>query len=99
MDVVTVPAGALVQYDAASQPSPTSVLVPFGGARTIRVSLGGYRTLSAALPAHVTTTGFLADVLTLRWRRAFGAVPYTTLELRLVPEHGGVGTWDPEDVD
>jgi hypothetical protein len=69
-----------------------------GGARAIRASLGGYRTVTVRLPLHATTTGFLVDVLTLRWRRAFGGVPYTTVELRLVPEHGGVGTWDPEDV-
>ncbi len=98
VEVVSSPPGAMIRYDdAPAVATPATLRVPFGGARDVTVGLGGYRTTTARLPLRVTATGFLWDALTLRWRRARGAAPYTTLEVRLVEEHGGVGTWAPEE--
>lgn len=93
------PSGAMVRYDdAPAVATPATIRVPFGGPRDLTVGLGGYRTTTARLPLRVTVTGFLWDALTLRWRRALGAAPYTTVEVRLVADHEGVGTWGPDDV-
>lgn len=103
VEVTTVPAGAVVYQDGQRLgPAPVVVEVhPFQAARRRHVSatLPGYRDLDVRLPLSAGTWGFAADVVTLRWGRALGRRAHSSCELRLVPEHGGVGTWDPEDVD
>jgi hypothetical protein len=62
------------------------------------VSLPGYRTVTMRVPPGTSHTAFVGDALTFRWARALGRRPYAVLEVRLVPDHDGVGTWAPEDV-
>ncbi len=106
VDVVTAPEGARVVVvdrrgrvvpGAPAGVGPTSVeLRPFG-ARRVEVSLPEHRTVTVTLPLRLVTWGWVADTLTLRWRRAFGIVPAAIVEVRLVEDHGGVGTWAPEE--
>ena len=106
VDVVTAPEGARVALvDRAgrvvpgdpARVGPTRVeLRPFG-ARRVEVSLPEHRTLTVTLPLRLVTWGWVTDTLTLRWRRAFGLVPAEVLEVRLVEDHGGVGTWTPDE--
>jgi hypothetical protein len=106
VDVVTAPEGARVALvDRAGRVVPGDLarvgparveLRPFG-ARRLEVSLPEYRTVTVTLPLRLVTWGWVTDTLTLRWRRAVGLVPAAIVELRLVEDHGGVGTWTPDE--
>ena len=106
VDVVTAPEGARVALvDRAgrvvrgdpTRVGPTHVELRPCGPRRLEVSLPEHRTLTVTLPLRLVTWGWVTDALTLRWRRSFGVVPAAIVEVRLIEDHGGVGTWTPDE--
>lgn len=88
----TLPDGSLV-----SSPAEVTVRwVPFGS-QPLVCEAPGYRTLELDLRRdEVRWSHYLRDTL-VRPRTLFGE-PRGTVRLVLVPEHGGVGTWDASNV-
>jgi hypothetical protein len=107
VDVVSVPSGATVAWldragqpmpDLPEQPVPAQLrLRPFGP-RRVRVSLPDHRTVDVAFSPGLVSWEFVTDVLLARPDRLWGRAPARVVEVRLVEEHGGVGTWAPGDV-
>ncbi len=98
VQVTSAPEGAMVRYggrDVGVTPVVLDVR-PFG-ARRVEARLLGYRPFVTKLPLGMTTTRFVGDALLLRPYQGLGLAPAATLELRLVKEHGGVGTWEEGD--
>ena len=94
VDVTSVPPGVEVRY--AGQPvgtAPVTLRVRHVGPRRVEATLVGYRPVQVTLPLSLTTTRFVGDVLLVRPLQGLGVRFVTTLELRLVKEHGAVGTW------
>jgi hypothetical protein len=94
IEVTTIPAGATL-YRAQTHLGEAPAIVPmriFSSTR-IEARLPGYRPVRG-----MGTASFFVDFLTLHWPRALGLQPRGTVEIRMMPEHGPVGTWTPEDV-
>ncbi len=66
---------------------------------TALVTLPGYRGMRINLAPDRRPLRRLSELLCLRWRRAFALVPGAVHEVVLIPHHGPVGTWDPEELD
>lgn len=99
VEVTSAPAGAEVRYAGqALGPAPVTLRVRPFGPRTVDATLLGHRPVQVTLPLPLTTTRFLGDVLLVRPLQGLGLRPVTTLELRLVKEHGAVGTWTDVEV-
>ena len=96
VQVTSAPEGAMVRYGGKDVgPAPVVLDVRPFGPRRVEARLLGYRPLTTRLPLGMTTTRFVGDVL--RPYQGLGLAPAGTLELRLVKEHGGVGTWEEGD--
>jgi hypothetical protein len=107
VDLVSVPSGATVAWiDRAGRPIPDAPEVPVPaqlrltpfGPRRVRVSLPDHRSVDVAFSPGLVSWEFAADVLLVRPGRLRGRTPARVVEVRLVAEHGGVGTWAPGDV-
>ncbi len=97
VQVVTDPIGASVSLgDRRLGLSPVNVVLPLFGPRTLTVQLAGYRTLTVPLGWKLSALASPPEPTGLP---AAGPLRSATLELRLVREHGGVGTWDPATVE
>lgn len=96
--VRSFPDGATVSVGGAAPTRvPTEVAVRPFGPKVIVVSLPGYRSATV----HLSRTGplsFVWDAVTFRFGRMVGLTPYREVEIRLLREHGGMGTWDPQDL-
>lgn len=98
VQVTTVPAGAALYRDEARVgEAPAQVRVPIFSSRTIEARLPGYRSVTTVLP-RVGPLSFLGDVFSLHWGQALGLRDKVAVEIRLIPDHGPVGTWEPEIV-
>lgn len=99
IEVSALPAGATIAFNGSpAGRSPVEVEVRPFKPRELTVSLPGYRTATVEL-SRTGPMSFVADALTLRWLRALGLTPYRPVEVRLVREHGGIGTWDPSELE
>lgn len=98
IEVTTIPSGAtLYREQARLGEAPATVPIRIFSSTRIEARLPGYRSVTTQLRG-MGTASFLADFLTLHWPRALGIQPRGTVEIRMMPEHGPVGTWTPEDV-
>lgn len=99
IELITSPVGASVSMGNKRLPSAPTVLKirPFQK-RDVTVQIAGYRPFRLRLRADAGTSGFLGELVTLRWFRMLGLRTHSSYEVRLIPEHGGAGTWTPEDV-
>lgn len=101
VSLTALPTPAVVELpgDGGSVVTPAEVVfryVPFGS-QPIRVSADGYRTLEVDLrDREIRGRRYLTDTL-FRPATLLGR-PRGEVHLVLVPEHGPVGTWDPEEV-
>lgn len=77
--------------------SPVVLKIPMFGSTYVEARMPGYRTLDTELRG-VGTMSFVSDFLLLHWAKSFGFRPKAQVELRLMSEHGPVGTWDPDQV-
>jgi len=98
--LVSEPAGAQLTLPNGEQVmAPAEVTlkwVPFGH-QPLTCQASGYRTLTLDLRKdEVRWSHYVRDTI-FRPRTLFGA-PRGTVRLVMVPEHGGVGTWEAEDV-
>lgn len=93
----TPPGAAIIWNGTAAGRAPTHLTVRPFQPHDVAVRLTGYRTAEITL-SRTGTMSFVGDLLTLHWFRALGLVPYAEVEVRLLREHGGIGTWDPEDL-
>ena len=94
VEVTSAPPGAEVRYAGqALGPTPVTLRVRLFGPRRVEATLVGHRPVQVALPLALTTTRFVGDVLLARPRQGLGLRPVTSIELRMVKEHGPVGTW------
>jgi hypothetical protein len=97
----SIPTTAAVQLpgDRGTVITPTDVVfrwVPFGH-QVITATADGYRPLELDLRDHeILGRRYLTDTL-FRPATLFGR-PRGEVKLLLVPEHGPVGTWTPDDV-
>lgn len=97
--VVTEPPGALVRWNGEALPAdrPMIRVGPFGP-RQLEVEEPGYRTYEGRLTGHGLAR-FAVQALGLRWLTATGAVPDGEVRVTLLREHGGIGTWNPDDLE
>lgn len=98
VEVTSLPAGAVL-YRKQTQlgDAPVTVRIPMFASTEIEARMPGYRTVTTRLRG-VGTMSFVSDFVFLHWRKAVGARPKGQVELRLIPEHGPVGTWEPDEV-
>ena len=98
VEVTTFPEGATL-YRKGRQlgEAPLVVRIPMFATTQVEAKMPGYRAVDTKLRG-VGTASFVADVLFLHWLKAVGLRTKAEVELRLMPEHGPVGTWAPEDV-
>lgn len=98
IEVRSNPPGAAVTWNGTSAGrAPAQLTVRPFQPHAVTLRLTGYRTADVTL-AHTGSMSFVSDALTLHWFRAIGLVPYAQVEVRLLREHGGIGTWEPEDL-
>lgn len=97
--VVTEPPGALIRWNGEILPAerPELKVGPFGP-RLLEVEEAGYRAYAGRLSGHGPVR-FVAQALGLRWLTMSGAVRDGEVRVTLLREHGGVGTWNPEDLE
>ena len=99
VEVRTAPEGAELRYGGEPVgPAPVTLRVRPFGPRALEANFAGYRTLSTELPLSWTTSRFVGDALLLRPLQGLGIRRSGVLELMLVPEHEGVGTWEEGEV-
>lgn len=93
------PAGAFVYVDGERVGS-TPMMLEVAPAQNpdVRVWLPGYRSLTFEAGKRVSFWSFVGEAVTLRWGKLRGERRYGSWNVLLVPEHGPVGTWSPEDV-
>jgi hypothetical protein len=98
VELTSVPAGATITV-GKHQLAPAQKVVRVGWfqRRDVTVSLAGYRTLKFKLRPGVNFGDYFGELITIHWARMVGYTTHSTYEIRLVPEHGGAGTWSPED--
>ena len=97
--IQSLPAGATVTWNGEEVGrAPVEVEVRPFRPRELEVTLPGYRPAVLRL-SRTGPMSFVAEAVTLRWFRATGLVPWHTVEVTLVREHGGIGTWDAEDLE
>lgn len=77
--------------------APVVVRIPMFASTRIEARMPGYRTLTTRLRG-VGTMSFVSDFVFLHWLKAVGLRPKDEIELRLLPEHGPVGTWEADAV-
>lgn len=98
IEVRSDPGGAMASFNGKSMGRvPFEVKVHPFGRRQLALTLPGYRPITLTI-ARTGTLSFLNDVLTLHWLRAVGLVQYSSVEVELLPEHGPIGTWNPDDL-
>jgi len=98
VQVTTVPVGAtLYRNEARLGEAPVEVRVPIFSSRHVEARLPGYRSVTTVLP-RVGPMSYLSDVFSLHWGQALGLRDKAVVEIRLMPDHGPVGTWEPEIV-
>lgn len=97
--VVTEPPGALVRWNGEPLPAEQMELRvgPFGP-RVLEVEEVGYRPYVGRLSGHGPLR-FVIQALGLRWLAMTGAARDAEVRVTLLREHGGVGTWNPEDLE
>lgn len=106
--------GCAYRLHLSSTPEPAQVLLPDGrvvrtptdetfrwtldNEQIVQVSAPGYRTFAVDLrDREIKLTRYIVGIFT-RWGRGRDA-PRGHVAFVLVPAHGPVGTWDPEEVD
>jgi hypothetical protein len=93
VEVRSSPEGAEIRYAGEDLgPTPVQLRVRPFGPRKVEATLLGHRPLTTNLPFSTTTLGFLGDVALLRPREGLGLTTAEVIELRLVREHGAVGS-------
>lgn len=99
--IVSDPPGATVRVGRQTLgPTPRDVSMlwwPFRPMR-VRVAAPGYRPVDVSLKERVGPWHLVGELLTLHWKRLLGLAPRAEIEVLLVREHGGVGTWSPDDI-
>ena len=99
LHVRTDPVGASVSLgERRLGLSPVTVVLPLFGPHMLTVQAAGYRTLTVPLGWKLSALGPPPDAVA-SGLPAPDPGRSATLELRLVREHGGVGTWDPATVE
>jgi hypothetical protein len=98
IEVTTIPAGATL-YRAQTRigEAPADVPIWIFSSTKIEARLPGYRPVTTQLRG-MGTASFFVDFLTLHWPRALGLRTRGVVEIRMMPEHGPVGTWTPDEV-
>lgn len=98
VQVTTIPAGAaLYRNEARVGEAPVALKIPIFASTKVQARLPGYRSVTTSLRG-VGTASFITDFLFLHWRKALGLRTKADVEIRLTPDHGPLGTWDPEQV-
>ncbi len=98
VQIATIPAGAvLYRNESRLGEAPLMVRIPMFASTKVDVRLPGYRSVTTSLRG-VGTASFVTDFLSLHWARALGLRPRAGVEIRLSPDHGPVGTWEPDEV-
>lgn len=97
--VVTEPPGALVRWNGEILPpeQPELRVGPFGP-RELEVEEVGYRPYHGRLTGHGPLR-FLVQAVGLRWLAMTGAARESEVRVTLLREHGGIGTWNPDDLE
>jgi len=98
--ITTDPLGAEVAWrGAAVGTAPielTTLWLPFRD-MSVEVQLPGFRGTVVDLSRDIGPLRATGEFLSLRWGRLFGFRARTVHQIRMIPEHGPVGTWSAEE--